>query len=367
MKQEDLMNEYIDGIEVEQVTDTNPGVLEVDETNANTYIINSIEDLVFFAYDVRQGNTYEEDIVKLGLSLDFSLTKSYVDPYRTDYGEYGYNGELKTLLTTGNGFIPIGGDGLAEKSFSGEFDGNNNAINNLYINQSITDGDEYQFIGLFKQNLGVIKNLNINGNINLNVTKNNVAVGFIAGLFSGNNANIENCCSSGKINIKGQSLSTDYYVAVGGNVGQVNSGGMVTRCCNKADIVVQCNRTFVGGLVGSCNTGALNKSYNTGSVEAIGEDEFLTRCGGIVGNSAAKDNIEYCYNIGNVQGYNLTGGIAGGASINNIMNCQYKNKDIDGIGGTETLEEDEIKNNIIRKEDLTEQEILTILKNMNTM
>ena len=92
---EDLINEYVNGTGVEQVTDENPGVLETEATDI--YIINSIEDLVFFAYDVKNGNTYEGQTVKLGLNLDFNSTKSYVDPLRTDYGEYGYNGELKKL------------------------------------------------------------------------------------------------------------------------------------------------------------------------------------------------------------------------------------------------------------------------------
>ena len=105
-KQADFINEYTNGIEVEQVTDENPGVLETEGTD--TYIINSIEDLVFFADDVTNGNTYEGQTVKLGLSLDFNSTKSYVDPLRTNYGEYGYDGELKTLLTTGEGFKSIG-------------------------------------------------------------------------------------------------------------------------------------------------------------------------------------------------------------------------------------------------------------------
>ena len=104
-RQEDLINETLNGVEVEQVTDTAPGVLE---ENGTEYTINSIEDLVFFAYDVTNGNNYEGKTVKLGINLDFNSTKSYVDPFRTDYGEYGYDGELKTLLTSGEGFIPIG-------------------------------------------------------------------------------------------------------------------------------------------------------------------------------------------------------------------------------------------------------------------
>lgn len=103
---EDLINESVDGTSVEQVSDKNPGVLEQDTSDSNVYIINSIEDLVFFAYDVgNNDNTYEGKTVKLGLSLDFNSSKSYVDAFRTDYGKYGYNGELKTLLTSGEGFF----------------------------------------------------------------------------------------------------------------------------------------------------------------------------------------------------------------------------------------------------------------------
>ena len=46
LKQEELINETLNGVEVEQVTDEKPGELEKEDEN--TLIINSIEDLVFF-------------------------------------------------------------------------------------------------------------------------------------------------------------------------------------------------------------------------------------------------------------------------------------------------------------------------------
>ena len=135
LKQEDLINETLNGVEVDEVKDGNPGELEKEDEN--TFVINSIEDLVFFAHDVTNGNNYSGKTVKLGISLDLNSTKSYIDPLRTDYGKYGYNGELKTLLTTGEGFIPIGvgSDEVGTNSFSGTFDGQNNQIINLYINE----------------------------------------------------------------------------------------------------------------------------------------------------------------------------------------------------------------------------------------
>ena len=49
--------------EVEQVTDEKPGELEKEDEN--TLVINSIEDLIFFAYDVTNGNNYSGKTVKL--------------------------------------------------------------------------------------------------------------------------------------------------------------------------------------------------------------------------------------------------------------------------------------------------------------
>ncbi len=184
---ENMTNEYLTGTEVEQVTDQNPGVLEIDEMNANTFIINSIEDLVFFAYDVTNGNNYEGKTVNLGSSFDFSSTKSYVNPLRIDYGKYGYDGELKTLLTTGEGFKIIQGE------FSGNFDSKGFSIYNLHIN--IYDEENKRSVGLFLINKGTIKNLKlINSNVDV-VSKNYAITGNIVGE---NYGIIENCFSSRK-------------------------------------------------------------------------------------------------------------------------------------------------------------------------
>ena len=147
LKQEDLINETLNGVEVVKVTDEKPGELEKEDEN--TLVINSIEDLVFFAYDVTNGNNYSGKTVKLGTSLDFNSTKSYVDPLRTDYGKYGYDGELKTLLTTGEGFIPIGtiyDRDISMNRFCGIFDGNYNTIYNLY--QNIEESDKIIIVGV---------------------------------------------------------------------------------------------------------------------------------------------------------------------------------------------------------------------------
>ena len=100
-----LITEYQNNINIPQVTDENPGQLEQED--ANTFVINSIEDLAFFSYDVTNETTYEGKTVKLGTNLDFNSDKSYVDPDRTDFAQYGYTGPLKQALTSGTGFSPI--------------------------------------------------------------------------------------------------------------------------------------------------------------------------------------------------------------------------------------------------------------------
>ena len=192
---EDLINEYSTGIIVEQVTDENPGVLETQGTD--TYVINSIEDLVSFAYDVTNGNNYESKVVKLGVSLDFNSNKSYVDAFRTDYVKYGYDGELKTLLTSGEGFQSIGITTSDEHSqnFFGIFDGNGNFINNLYIN--VTSDAKSEKRGLFSNNFGTISNLKLL-NVNLYLKTNVGSLGAVAGQNS-KTGNINNCIVSGEI------------------------------------------------------------------------------------------------------------------------------------------------------------------------
>ena len=104
---------------------------------------------------------------QLALSLDFNSDKSYVDPLRTDYGEYGYDGELKTLLTTGEGFNPIGtylntNTSVADETntpFMGTFDGDGHEIDGIRI---ISEEKGKGLFGLVKS--ATIKNLGIDKN-----------------------------------------------------------------------------------------------------------------------------------------------------------------------------------------------------------
>ena len=323
-KLEDEMNEAITGIEVEQVTDTNPGILEGNGTQSDPYVINSIEDLVFFAYDVTNGNTYEEKTVRLGLSLDFNSTKSYVEPFSTAYGKYGYDGELKTSLTSGEGFIPIGmeSDEVGTNSFSGIFDGQGKSIKNLYINEkSETDSK----LGFFAINYGIIENLNL---VDINITRYEEKNSLSGGLTGQNRANgtIINCMVSGNIKIDGIGSAAGI---TGHNLGKIEN------CCNLANITIESKgRDLEGISVGgvTCSSGDfVSKCFNSGNLNLMLEGNLIKRTIITVGGiSTVSRNTQECYNTGNINVKIIgsgeqtvevqVGGIAGSSDYE-ISNC----------------------------------------------
>ena len=351
------------GIPIVQVKDEKPGELEKEDDN--TFVINSIEDLVFFSYDVRNGNTYEGKTVKLGTNLDFKSDKSYVDPDRTDYGIYGYEGNLKQLLISGEGFIPIGQQQLEERNyFYGTFEGNNKAICSLYEN--IKD-DERVRGGLFSVNYGEINNL---GLVDVNITgegKSTTAVGGIVGVSYNN---IDNCYVSGKITSKGESwmmtggicgltyegtdITNSYNLATinsqnmkevneganavcGGIVGQVEGEGpSIVKCFNKGNIICDGGNTqiIIGGVIGAMtdkgNNCEIINCYNTGKIQGNSGSVDSKSIGGVIGllKSASLSN---CYNIGEVIGVKEGNIISDAFRIGGIVGSQSNNSQIDNV------------------------------------
>ena len=293
-KMEEAINENIDGVKVEQVTDKNPGILETEDTV--NYIINSIEDLVFFANDVTNGNTYEGKTVKLGSSLDFNSTKSYVDPLRTDYGKYGYDGELKTLLTSGKGFKPIGTtyDGnVSTNYFEGIFDGDYNTIYNLY--QNFEDSDNTSIIGFFSTNAGVIENLIIE-DANISSTTDNMHI--VSGVVAGrNNGKITNCGTSGNSKITDNGVKSIYCVGI---VGQAM--GEIEKSFSRTNIEVSSSNTStinVGGITGALTEDYIKSCYNIGTISINLNADKKVYVGGIAGVDNQKE-VSNCYNVGTI-------------------------------------------------------------------
>ena len=314
---ESLINEYQNNINIPQVTDTNPGQLE--QENDTTFVINSIEDLVFFSYDVTNGTTYEGKIVKLGTNLDFNSDKSYVNPTRTDFAQYGYNGPLKQALTSGTGFNPIGSQDLTN-SFYGTFDGDNKAICSLYEN---INKDDVARGGLFVATYGEIRNLGL-VNVNITAMAQSASVGGIA---KTSYNNIYNCYVTGSINVIGSS-----WMPVGGLCGNMQEEANIENCYNLANINATNTQEKVGvadigcgGIVGQGKAN-INKCYNKGDIIVDGGNNSVN-VGGILGALISNsDFIKNCYNAGNIEvksnSATATGGIIGNIGKGNeIKNC----------------------------------------------
>ena len=316
LKINDYITSSLDDIKVEQVIDENPGVLEQDSTDSNMYIINSIEDLVFFSYDVRNGNEYEGKTVKLGFDLDFNSTKSYVEPYRTDYSQYGYDGKLKECLAN-NGWISIGDTiNIAANNFKGTFDGNNKNIYHLLINnRNIND---ITYVGLFANNYGIIKNLNLKNMVSNSSGENGVYY-FIGGISGNNKGTIINCTVDGNFETEGNyalisgisgrnegniELCTNYskifgksmYIAgiVAQNLAQVK------KCANFGEINSQKFGRYIGGITGltMADDSSVKESFNGGNINVSKSDSYTTHTGGVAGQ--AMSNISNSYNKGNI-------------------------------------------------------------------
>ena len=324
--------------EVKQVSDINPGTLEGTGTAQNPYTINSIEDLVAFAYDVNNNNnTYNGKIVALGCDLDFQNDKSYVNPQKQyafngkGYFEVPSNGEtIKGSLTGNNsayvGWAPIGkGD---NDGFCGIFDGQDYYIKNLYMRP-------YSYGGLFgKTNKAItIKNLGI---VNCHISSNNETGGIVG--YAGEVLNIYNCYCSGTIERLNSNTGT------GGIIGFAQKNVTINDCYNLCNISSQ--GKDLGGIIGQIY-GTLNvtNAFNSGNIISINENDNTKAgwCGGIAGY-AYEINAANCYNVGNIESNHLdVGGIIGSCDSNdspssytncyNSGNLKGKYGNVGGIAG----------------------------------
>ncbi len=126
--------------------------------------IYTAEDLVAFRNKVNSGATFDGKTIKLMQDIDLSQICSQGIESWIPIGDYASNDKLY---------------------FGGTFDGNNHAINNLYINDS---NKGYQ--GLFGNvKNGEICNLNVNGN----VTGKEICAGIIAAIEETEKYVIDNC------------------------------------------------------------------------------------------------------------------------------------------------------------------------------
>ena len=226
-------------------------------------------------------------------SLDFNDPASYAAS------------AVNAAWTSGGGWFPIGVRD-ADHSFASTFDGNNNTIANLFIDDARHQPDMIaEIAALFGRNEGTIQNVGVT---NANIT-GHYDVAILAGY---NHGVIQDSYSTG-------SATGDNNI--GGLVGENDAGAVITRSRSSAAVI---GSTDVGGLVGS-NGGSITHSHATGAV--VGEEEV----GGLVGESH-RSAISNCSATGSVQGFEQTGGLIGRSERSDIT-LSYATGEVRGGGG----------------------------------
>jgi hypothetical protein len=218
--------------------------------------------------------------------------------------------------------------GTANAPFSGILDGNDFSISNL----TITETQEY--VGLFANNSGRIKNLKLS-NVTINVTGSISSLIYAGALVANNTGIIENIetingslfvkARGGNIGFVGgiigfsralhQNLTNSIDVtsengsSTGGIVGKTERGASFENSINTGKVFVSSG--FAGGLVGrngqESNATFIN-SANKGNVSGI---QSVMSIGGLIGFADGKLSVISSFNEGNISGLSSVGGLVG--------------------------------------------------------
>lgn len=316
------------------------------------YLIDSAEDMFWFASEVNGGNRTANAVLEDDIDL---------------------GGEQWTPIGAGYDYKNLGIDGSS--AYYGTFDGNGHTVSGLFIETKKYKKFGQNHYETYCQGLfgiigksGVVKNLTVDGKINARAQGNEyISAANYAGGIAGINAGlILNCTNNAEITA---------HRYVGGICGQVGAqfsdkeqvNGEVISAVNNADVTAT-SESFaeVGGICGQISWGKISYSANHGAVKAPNSDGDMysamrgTAVGGISGNDinvSGSSAIDRCfndgkigltdgnyvsgiiglnhscdvtnvYNAGEVTGYNYTGALAGyklGGTIKNAYNSAAVN------------------------------------------
>jgi len=327
--------------------------------------------------DGSSGNPYKiwdwEDLYNIRNDLDaYYKLMVNLDSSTHDYDDYA-----SSTANGGQGWDPIG---TSEAPFTGNFNGNNKTISDLYIDRDNTTG-----LGLFKSvggnallyNFGVI-NVDIRGTYSGNYIFAGALIGECIG------ATVTNCWSSGTIDVVGYTAGGLVGILYTSNSTFINcySSVSVTATTNAAGLIsdseidvltlTNCYATgnctsssnSAAGLISFCRGGIFTNCYATGNVSAptyaagfiarYSQDGSnyieITECyatgtvtcsgtyaGGFIARSDDYCDISECYSTGTVTGTNYIGGFFGYliGIDSDITNC-YSTGDVTRSSGTST-------------------------------
>ncbi|MBO4552925.1 hypothetical protein J5754_00750 [bacterium] len=263
---------------------------EGDGTKYNPYLISKLENLLWMSENSRN----------LEPGAYFSQTCD-IDAAETENWRNGF------------GFPPISaydGNDLTNYFFTGTYNGNNFAINNLFIKQ--TDREDYVAGGLFS----AISNAFL-CNITINNAKLHLRSGGASLVAYMHNSTVSNCHAQARFF---QDWPVDYMGSLGGLVGLIHYSGTIIR--SSAEVIDLKGSAYLGGLfymnrppetllipykvlISECFT-----KGNVGNPEAW-------RVGGVAGDTNGK--CINCYSWCDVDGKMQIGGFAGACGT--VENC----------------------------------------------
>ena len=288
-----------DSCTVRTSSDAEPGTLAGTGASTDPYLIESVEDLVALSNNVNAGNTYSGKYISITNSFDFNNNKSYKNTVTTTYGDINGNGTiegLKTELTTGAGFIPIGN---GTNKFRGQLLGNSNCIYNLYINRP-----EISYVGFVGYNYSgrittlSLKDINVTGGsytggivgynnegyIYESEAEGNVTGANYVGLAAGYLYKYSPAANATSIIVEGNVRGTNY---VGGLVGfaddNIASTGYIGGV-NKGGTVVSTGGTNVGRNFGGIDSRYVASSLSVADVTVNGSIVTSTSTTGVHGS-----------------------------------------------------------------------------------
>ncbi len=219
-------------------------------TEADPYIISTVDHLKSFRDDVNGGDDYSGKYIRLTKNINLGGSES-------------------------DQWTPIGN---RDNSFNGTFDGSGYRISGLYIKKTKTQYGPI-YVGLFGYSEGTIKDLGVSGEV--------TGYSAIGGVVGGNSGTIERCYSS---------VTVDSSERAGGITGQ-NSGNI--RDCYNAGTVS--GDQEVGGIVGALTNGGIENCYNSGKISGT------SNVGAIIGGLSIGRSYDNYYLTGTA-----AGGVNGG-------------------------------------------------------
>lgn len=184
--------------------------------------------------------------------------------------------ELNSLGKYPNSYFKLGtdidvstGTFFTVESFSGNLNGNGYSINNL---------DK----PLVYENKGTITNLNINANINMDVTSK---FGVIANFNIGSISDVK---VNGSVTLNAIVANTVLKTTIGGLVGSQEPAGVIERSSFEGNITVSmaANDAYIGGILGY-NQGLIKNTYSKGNIKVSQPitGSYPLYLGGLVGNN----------------------------------------------------------------------------------